>query len=224
MIAIHHNGSLAQRRQLASPDMQLAAQRPAGRILHTHIAIGAAPHQIKLSQTLLTIQAFETVPTPVHQVDPHRSLRRPAYRFHALGPQAALALRMFSGGLDALDLGPGLEVLLEPAVELAEGLVPVELAFADPVELRLHLRRELHFHDVREVLDQPVRDEHPQLGGHELALVLDDVHPVLDGGDDRGVGRRATNTIFFQGLNQAGLRKTRRRLGEFLLCVEFEQV
>src|SRR3546814_6651602 len=43
---------------------------------------------------------------------------------------------------------------------------------------------------------------------------------VLQDLDDRGIGRRAADPQFFQPLDEARLRKARRRLGEMLLGID----
>ena len=50
------------------------------------------------------------------------------------------------------------------------------------------------------------------------------VATVLDGGDDRRVGRRTTDTALFHLFHQAGFGITRRRLGEVLGRVELDQL
>ena len=60
----------------------------------------------------------------------------------------------------------------------------------------------------------------PDRRGHEAFLVEDRVFAILQRGDDAGIGRRATDAVFFQGFHQASLGVARRRLGEMLLAGE----
>src|SRR3546814_3958098 len=56
--------------------------------------------------------------------------------------------------------------------------------------------------------------------GEEAVLLDSHIGAVLQDLDDRGIGRRAADPQFFQPLDEARLRKARRRLGEMLLGID----
>src|SRR3546814_16415825 len=56
--------------------------------------------------------------------------------------------------------------------------------------------------------------------GEEAVLLDSHIGAVLQDLDDRGIGRRAADPQFFQPLDEARLRKARRRVGEMLLGLD----
>src|SRR6185437_11382594 len=68
------------------------------------------------------VDKLKNVAAPIHQINPDGSLWRTAHRFHAFGPQPALALRMFPRSLDAfllVHLPPDLHDLAHQSQRLA---------------------------------------------------------------------------------------------------------
>ena len=66
--------------------------------------------------------------------------------------------------------------------------------------------------------------DHPShVRGQETLLVEDHVFPLLEGGDDAGVGRGPADAELLQGLDQAGLGEAWRRFGEVLLRADAQQ-
>ena len=134
---------------------------------------------------------------------------------------AALLARQAGGPLHPLDVGHVLfgvlQVLVEPFVELADGLAPGNLPRFDLVQLLFHARGVLNVEDIVEVLQQQPGHHSAQLGGVEPTALLLHVLAFLNGGEDGGVGGRTAHAVGFQFLHQRGLVVARRRLGEVLL-------
>ena len=114
--------------------------------------------------------------------------------------------------------------LLEGAVEVLHGLQEGQFAAFDAVQLAFQAGGVGGLHQLPEPLHQQVGDHAAQLRGLEPALVLLHVVPVLDGGDDAGVGGRAADAVLFQLLHQGGFGEARRGLGELLVGVQVLQV
>src|SRR3954468_22449829 len=108
------------------------------------------------------------------------------------------------------------ERLLKGFVELAQDALPLQLSALDLVQLLLHLRREAHVEDVRELLDHDLLDGLTELRREEAALLELDVAAVGEHRDDRCVRRRTTNAEPLELLHETCLGKTGRRLGEVL--------
>ena len=84
----------------------------------------------------------------------------------------------------------------------------------DPVEVRLHRRREAVFHPpAEERLQECGRDPAP-LGRHEAPVVDDRVVALLQHRDDRRPGRRPPDAELLQPAHQPRLGVARRRLGD----------
>ena len=113
---------------------------------------------------------------------------------------------------DHLLLG-ALAVLRELAVELPQGLAPVELALLHFVELFLHPRRVLGLEEVVEALPDEVHDEAAQGRGHEAPVLLAGVLAGFDLAQDVGVGGRASDAVLFEELHERGFVEPRRGLG-----------
>ena len=104
----------------------------------------------------------------------------------------------------------------EAAVKFLDGFLPRQLAFFDFVEFLFHASRETHVEDILETLDQQDAHFFAEHRGRKSALVLGDVLPVDNRGDDRSVGGGASDALFFQLLHQRGVGVARRRLGKML--------
>ncbi len=63
-------------------------------------------------------------------------------------------------------------------------------------------------------------DQAANVGRLEALFFQHHVFPVLQGGNDAGVGRRPADAVFLQGFYKAGLGEAGRRLGEMLLAEE----
>ena len=92
------------------------------------------------------------------------------------------------------------------------------------VQVLFHAGGEAVIHQVGEAFGQALRDDVAHLLGIEAAIVQRDVTAVLDGGNDRRIGRGSTNTALFHFLDQTGFGETRRWLGEVLARVELQQL
>ena len=113
---------------------------------------------------------------------------------------------------------------MQRVVELLDHGHPLALALGDLVELVLEDGGEVRVHDVVELLDQHVVDEHAELGRLEAPPVALDVAAILDR-DRIGayvLGRPMPRSS--SDLDQRGLGVARRRLGEVLLGDEPHQV
>ena len=100
-----------------------------------------------------------------------------------------------------------------PEVEALEPVRPVLLTTGDLVELVLHRGGELVVHQRAEVVLQQADHGEGGPARHQRRATGDHVPAVLDGVDDRGVGRRTADTQLLHRLDQRGLRVARRRLG-----------
>src|SRR3546814_2487332 len=70
-----------------------------------------------------------------------------------------------------------------------------------------------------DVCSSDLRQQPARFLGEEAVLLDSHIGAVLQDLDDRGIGRRAADPQFFQPLDEARLRKARRRLGEMLLGI-----
>ena len=91
------------------------------------------------------------------------------------------------------------------------------------VEAVFHLRGEIVVHQLTEVCFQTVSDDLTHFFRIETAVFNAYVATVLDRRDDGRVGRRTTNTAFFQLFHQGRFTEARRRLGEVLGWHEVNQ-
>ena len=121
---------------------------------------------------------------------------------HDLGDPEALGLAERGG-----------EVLPEPRQQH----LPVLLAGGDPVEVLLEVGGEVVVDVAAEVVGEEGDDQPALVLGVEAVLVLADVVALLDGRDDRGVGRGPADAELLHALDQRRLGVARRRLGEVLL-------
>ena len=77
---------------------------------------------------------------------------------------------------------------MERLVELAQQRLPVLLARLDLVELLLHMRRELHVHDVLKALAHEAVDHLAERRRAQVLTLLDDILAVEDCRNGRRVG------------------------------------
>jgi len=114
--------------------------------------------------------------------------------------------------------------LFEPGrefrVELGHHIGPGDFALFDFVEFLLHLRGEPDVEQLRQSSHQKVVDPETEFGRNQLALFPVDVGAVLDGPQDRRIGRGAADAVLFQLLDERRFAVARRRLGELLLRFE----
>ena len=110
-----------------------------------------------------------------------------------------------------------IEIGEEGHPEFLDGLAPGKFALFDFVELFFEARGEADVENILETFHQEHADAFAEHGGREAALVFGDVFALDDGGNDRGVGGRAADALFFQLFYQRGVVVTRRRLGEMLV-------
>src|SRR5579871_2092458 len=115
----------------------------------------------------------------------------------------ALLVRGLFHALDILHMLLGIvELALELLVEVGQRVRPALLTLFDLVQLLFQPGRIQRIKDVLEIGDEQVRDHEADFGRYELATDLLHVLPLLYRADDRGVGGRPANTLFFEFLHQ----------------------
>ena len=134
---------------------------------------------------------------------------------HLVGHLDERALQRLLG---ALQLGH------EIAVKAAQHAAPVDLALLDLVQLLFHRGGKAQIDDVREALKHQGVDHVAQNRRAQILSLLDDVLAAEDGGDGRGVGRRAADALFLHGADQRRLGIARGRLGEVLGALKLFEV
>ena len=102
--------------------------------------------------------------------------------------------------------------------------MPVRLAALDLIEVLFHLCREVHVHDVGELLQHQAVHGPAQQGGLELLLLPLHIAAVDDGGDDGGVGGGAADAVLLQRLDEGGFGVAGGGLGELLLALQLPQL
>ena len=113
----------------------------------------------------------------------------------------------------ALRAGGRFVCSLVAEVELGQPAGAVLVAVGDLVEVVLERRREVVVDEVLEVrLHQP-DDSERDPRRHQRAALFHDVAAVLDGPDDRRVGRRSADPELFEHLDQRRLGVARGRVG-----------
>ena len=100
----------------------------------------------------------------------------------------------------------GRELLAEVVVEIAEDLFPLLVADGDLVERFLEPGREAVVHEVAEFSISRSVTISPIFSAWKAAIVEADIAAVLDRRDDRSVGRRATDALLLELLDEARLR------------------
>ena len=113
-----------------------------------------------------------------------------------------------------------LHLLVEALVEVPQDVLPVPLALFHLVQAVFHVGGKLNVNDVVEPVHHEAVDHLSQGSGSQPLVLLNDIDPVLDGGDDGGIGRGATDPLLLHGLDQHGLGVPGRRLGKVLLFVQ----
>jgi hypothetical protein len=108
----------------------------------------------------------------------------------------------------------------ELAPEIAQDVLPLELAVGDEVELLLQVRREVVLHVALEKALQKRRDEAALVLGDQTLLVDLDVVALLQHGERGGIGRRTADAQLLHALDQRCLGEARRWLGEVLLGLD----
>ena len=91
------------------------------------------------------------------------------------------------------------------------------------IEVLFHAGSKAVVHQVRKALGQTLGNDVTHFFGVEATVMQGHVTTVLNGADNRGVGRRTTDSAFFHFFYQAGFRVTRWRLGEVLSRVQINQ-
>ena len=104
-------------------------------------------------------------------------------------------------------------VLLAAEVEAREPVDAILLAIGDAVEVVFHAGGEVVLHEIREVVLEQAHHGKCDPVRHECRAARSHVPAVDDGRDDRGVGRRATDSELLERLDETGLRVARRGTG-----------
>ena len=108
----------------------------------------------------------------------------------------------------------------EVAPEVAQHVLPLELAVGDEVELLLQVGREVVLDVALEEALQERRDEPALVLGDQALLVDADVVAVLQHGERGGIGGGPADAQLLHALDQRRLGEARRRLGEVLLGLD----
>ena len=74
------------------------------------------------------------------------------------------------------------------------------------------------------MLGQETRHHAADVGRMKTFALELDVLAIEQGGDDRRIGRRTADAVFFERLDQRGFAVTRRRFGEMLFQANLQQV
>jgi hypothetical protein len=123
-----------------------------------------------------------------------------------------------------ISLAARFKVLLEGLVERRQRFLVVRFAVLDLVELRLHARGVLDVQNVVEHrMQQLVHEAAPENRRPELALDLVHVIARLQHRNDRRVGARTADAVFFERFHQRSFVEARRRLRELLLGLQLLQ-
>ncbi len=109
---------------------------------------------------------------------------------------------------------------LEVAPEGLEQLLPVLAPVGHGVELVLEPGGVVEGDILREEAFEESGQQPPAFLGEEAVLLHPHIGPVAQRLDGAGIGRGAADAEFLEPLDQAGLGKTRRRLGEVLVGVD----
>ena len=116
-----------------------------------------------------------------------------------------------------------MEIGLEATVELAQQLLPRQLAGLHFIQLLLHVGGELHVHDVLEAVAHKAVDHVAQRRHFQVLAVLDDVLPVQNGGHRGSIGGGAADAVFLHGPDEGGVGEPGGGLGEVLSRVKARQ-
>ena len=141
---------------------------------------------------------------------------------------AVFALRAIEPGIHAcLDLGHGFAGLVQGRVEvpgeILEQFHPVRIALGNVIQPLFHARGEPGVHEMREMFDQQVADNDPEVRGLEMFFFDPDVVALGQGGDDGRIGRRPADAELLEPVHQGRFGKSGRGLGELLLLVQLLQ-
>ena len=104
--------------------------------------------------------------------------------------------------------------------EVAQHVLPVDLAGRDLVELLLEIGGEVIFHIAAEEAFEEGGDDAALVLGDEALLVEPHIAAVAQRLEDRDIGRGPADAEFFQLLDERGFRIARRRLGEMLHALD----
>ena len=106
---------------------------------------------------------------------------------------------------------------MEAGVEVGQDLLPGDLPLLHLVQLLLHMGRKGDVDDILEPVHHQAGDHLAQGRGPEALFLLQHIIPVLDGGNNAGVGGGAADALFLHGPDQRGLGIAGRGLGKVLL-------
>ena len=105
---------------------------------------------------------------------------------------------------------------MEGDVELADQVLPLDLAGLHIVQLLLHTGGELYIHDVREPLAHQVVDHAAQRCQAQVLALLDDVLTVQNSGHGGRIGGGTADAVLLHGADKGGVGIAGRGLGEML--------
>ena len=112
-------------------------------------------------------------------------------------------------------------LLGEVGPELAQNVLPAQLAGRDLIELLLEKGGEVIFDELGEEALEEGGDDATAVLGDQRPFFEANVVPVLQYRDGRRIGRRAADAELFHLLDEAGFAVARRRLGEMLFDQRF---
>ncbi|MBA7711027.1 hypothetical protein ES703_119977 [subsurface metagenome] len=91
-------------------------------------------------------------------------------------------------------LGGIRETLLKGCIEIPDYAHPVSVIISYLVQLLLHTNGELDVNDVGKVFNQQVIDHASQFRGLKPPFGFSNIFPLLNGGEDGGIGAGASDT------------------------------
>ncbi len=115
----------------------------------------------------------------------------------------------------------GFQFLGEHVIETAHHLLIGGFAFGDFIQPIFQIGSESHIDDAFEIFLQKLGHFETDVGGDELLAFLGHVAALLDGVENRRIGRRTADALFFQRLDEAGFGISGRRRSEVLFAFRF---
>ena len=116
-----------------------------------------------------------------------------------------------------------LELVGKVAVEVIQNAFPVSFTIGNFIQLFFHGGSEAVIHQIGEVFGQAAGDNIAHFFSVEASAFQADVTAILNGRNNRRIGRRATDTSFFKLFHQRRFREPRCRLGKMLLWFKLLQ-
>ena len=110
---------------------------------------------------------------------------------------------------------------MEALIEVPQNLFPLNIACFYFVKLLLHVSGEFHIDHIVKAFDHKIRHHDTQWRGRQTLVLLDHIITILDGSNDRSIGRRTTYSTLLHCLNQSCFRISCGRGGKMLFLPHF---